>query len=432
MQRKIIEKLINWSKQSARKPLVIKGARQVGKTWAIKDFGEKYFARTAYFNFDANSDLLQIFDVKDPHEIIRLLEYVAGFKFVPAETLIVFDEIQQCPNALNALKYFKEDAPEYFIIAAGSLLGTYLAKPKTYPVGMVELLEMYPLDFEEFLQACDSNLFEVYGNMKIGEEVPAIFHRKFSAACHDYMIVGGMPECAARWCQSRNIWQIRDIQRTLLEFYEGDFAKHTDSTVAERCWHVWRSIPAQLAKANERFFYGTVKSGARAREYEEAVLWIVHAGLFNRIHNVQKIEMPLRAYSELSQFKLFLHDTGLLCRLAGVKPADIALGRDYPFKGKIAENYVLQQLTGKTDVEPFYFMDDHSREIDFLVQSQDGIIPIEVKSGENVQSISLSNYIKKRKPAMAIRFSEKNSGNSGGILSIPLYMACKLPSLLNE
>ena len=432
MQRKITQKLINWSKQSARKPLVIKGARQVGKTWAIKDFGEKYFARTAYFNFDANSDLLQIFDVKDPHEIIRLLEYVAGFKFVPAETLIVFDEIQQCPNALNALKYFKEDAPEYFIIAAGSLLGTYLAKPKTYPVGMVELLEMYPLDFEEFLQASNSNLFEVYGNMKIGEEVPAIFHRKFSAACHDYMIVGGMPECAARWCQSGNIGQIRDIQRTLLEFYEGDFAKHTDSTVAERCWHVWRSIPAQLAKANERFFYGTVKSGARAREYEEAVLWIVHAGLFNRIHNVQKIEMPLRAYSELSQFKLFLHDTGLLCRLAGVKPADIALGRDYPFKGKIAENYVLQQLVGKTDVEPFYFMDNHCREIDFLVQSQDGIIPIEVKSGENVQSISLSNYIKKRKPAMAIRFSEKNSGNSGGILSIPLYMACKLPSLLNE
>ena len=432
MQRKITQKLINWSKQSARKPLVIKGARQVGKTWAIKDFGEKYFARTAYFNFDANSDLLQIFDVKDPHEIIRLLEYVAGFKFVPAETLIVFDEIQQCPNALNALKYFKEDAPEYFIIAAGSLLGTYLAKPKTYPVGMVELLEMYPLDFEEFLQASNSNLFEVYGNMKIGEEVPAIFHRKFSAACHDYMIVGGMPECATEWCQQRNIEQIRDIQHSLLEFYEGDFAKHTDSTVAERCWHVWRSIPAQLAKANERFFYGTVKRGARAREYEEAVSWIVHAGLFNRIHNVQKIEMPLRAYSELAQFKLFLHDTGLLCRLSGVKPADIALGRDYPFKGKIAENYVLQQLVGKTDVEPFYFMDNHCREIDFLIQSQDGIIPIEVKSGENVQSVSLSNYIKKRKPAMAIRFSEKNSGNSGDILSIPLYMACKLPSLLKE
>ena len=430
MQRKITQKLQKWAEKSNRKPLVIKGARQVGKTWAIKDFGNRFFAKTAYFNFDENSDLIPIFDIKDTQEIIRLLEYIAGFKFIPSETLIIFDEIQQCPNALNALKYFKENAPEYFIIAAGSLLGTYLAKPKTYPVGMVELIEMYPLDFEEFLEATDQNLFEIYKDLKLDEEVQAIFHRKLSAACHDYMIVGGMPECVAAWSQNRDIEQIRGMQQALIEFYEGDFAKHVDSSIAERCRHVWRSIPAQLAKANERFFYGTVKSGARAREYEEAVSWVVHAGLMNRIYNVQKIEMPLRAYSELSQFKLFLHDTGLLCRLAGVNPADIALGNDYPFKGKVAENYVLQQLIGKTDIEPFYFMDDHSREIDFIVQSSNGIVPIEVKAGENVQSISLSNYIKKRNPPLAIRFSEKNCGNSGGILSLPLYMTCKLESLL--
>ena len=430
MQRKITQKLQKWAEKSNRKPLVIKGARQVGKTWAIKDFGNRFFAKTAYFNFDENSDLIPIFDIKDTQEIIRLLEYIAGFKFIPSETLIIFDEIQQCPNALNALKYFKENAPEYFIIAAGSLLGTYLAKPKTYPVGMVELIEMYPLDFEEFLEATDQNLFEIYKDLKLDEEVLAIFHRKLSAACHDYMIVGGMPECVAAWSQNRDIEQIRGMQQALIEFYEGDFAKHVDSSIAERCRHVWRSIPAQLAKANERFFYGTVKSGARAREYEEAVSWVVHAGLMNRIYNVQKIEMPLRAYSELSQFKLFLHDTGLLCRLAGVNPADIALGNDYPFKGKVAENYVLQQLIGKTDIEPFYFMDDHSREIDFIVQSSNGIVPIEVKAGENVQSISLSNYIKKRNPPIAIRFSEKNCGNSGGILSLPLYMTCKLESLL--
>lgn len=430
MQRKITQKLQKWAEKSNRKPLVIKGARQVGKTWAIKDFGNRFFAKTAYFNFDENSDLIPIFDIKDTQEIIRLLEYIAGFKFIPSETLIIFDEIQQCPNALNALKYFKENAPEYFIIAAGSLLGTYLAKPKTYPVGMVELIEMSPLDFEEFLEATDQNLFEIYKDLKLDEEVLAIFHRKLSAACHDYMIVGGMPECVAAWSQNRDIEQIRGMQQALIEFYEGDFAKHVDSYIAERCRHVWRSIPAQLAKANERFFYGTVKSGARAREYEEAVSWVVHAGLMNRIYNVQKIEMPLRAYSELSQFKLFLHDTGLLCRLAGVNPADIALGNDYPFKGKVAENYVLQQLIGKTDIEPFYFMDDHSREIDFIVQSSNGIVPIEVKAGENVQSISLSNYIKKRNPPLAIRFSEKNCGNSGGILSLPLYMTCKLESLL--
>ena len=430
MQRKITQKLQNWVNKSDRKPLVIKGARQVGKTWAIKDFGNRFFAKTAYFNFDENSDLIPIFDIKDTKEIIRLLEYIAGFKFIPSETLIIFDEIQQCPNALNALKYFKENAPQYFIIAAGSLLGTYLAKPKTYPVGMVELIEMYPLDFEEFLEATDQNLFEIYKDLKLDEEVQAIFHRKLSAACHDYMIVGGMPECISAWSQHRDIAEIRGMQQALIEFYEGDFAKHVDSSIAERCWHVWRSIPAQLAKANERFFYGTVKSGARAREYEEAVSWVVHAGLMNRIYNVQKIEMPLRAYSELSQFKLFLHDTGLLCRLAGVNPADIALGNDYPFKGKVAENYVLQQLIGKTDIEPFYFMDDHSREIDFIVQSSNGIVPIEVKSGDNVRSISLSNYIKKRNPPLAIRFSEKNCGNSGGILSLPLYMTCKLDSLL--
>ena len=430
MQRKITQKLQNWAKKSDRKPLVIKGARQVGKTWAIKDFGNRFFAKIAYFNFDENSDLIPIFDIKDTKEIIRLLEYIAGFKFIPSETLIIFDEIQQCPNALNALKYFKENAPQYFIIAAGSLLGTYLAKPKTYPVGMVELIEMYPLDFEEFLEATDQNLFEIYKDLKIDEEVQAIFHRKLSAACHDYMIVGGMPECISAWSQHRDIAEIRGMQQALIEFYEGDFAKHVDSSIAERCWHVWRSIPAQLAKANERFFYGTVKSGARAREYEEAVSWVVHAGLMNRIYNVQKIEMPLRAYSELSQFKLFLHDTGLLCRLASVNPADIALGNDYPFKGKVAENYVLQQLIGKTDIEPFYFMDDHSREIDFIVQSSNGIVPIEVKSGDNVRSISLSNYIKKRNPPLAIRFLEKNCGNSGGILSLPLYMTCKLDSLL--
>ena len=430
MQRKITQKLQNWAKKSNRKPLVIKGARQVGKTWAIKDFGNRFFAKSAYFNFDENSDLIPLFDIKDTQEIIRLLEYIAGFKFIPSETLIIFDEIQQCPNALNALKYFKENAPQYFIIAAGSLLGTYLAKPKTYPVGMVELIEMHPLDFEEFLEATGQNLFEIYKDLKLDEEVQAIFHRKLSAACHDYMIVGGMPECVAAWSQHRDIEQIRGMQQALIEFYEGDFAKHVDSSIAERCWHVWRSIPAQLAKANERFFYGTVKSGARAREYEEAVSWVVHAGLMNRIYNVQKIEMPLRAYSELSQFKLFLHDTGLLCRLAGVNPADIALGNDYPFKGKVAENYVLQQLIGKTDIEPFYFMDDHSREIDFIVQSSNGIVPIEVKAGENVQSISLSNYVKKRNPPIAIRFSEKNCGNSGGILSLPLYMTCKLDSLL--
>lgn len=431
MKRKITEKLLKWRNQKTRKPLVIKGARQVGKTWVIQDFGNRYFNKTAYFNFDENADLIQVFEIKDAYEIVRLLEYIAGFKFIPSETLIIFDEIQQCPNALNALKYFKENAPEYFVIAAGSLLGTYLAKPKTYPVGMVDLLEMYPLDFEEFLEAIDPKLFEVYDVFKVGEEIPAFFHRKLSAACHDYMIVGGMPECTDAWRQNKDIEQIRNIQHILLEFYEGDFSKHTEPTIAERCWHVWRSIPAQLAKTNERFFYGTVKRGARAREYEEAVSWIVHAGLFNRIYNVQKIEMPLRAYSELSQFKLFLHDTGLLCRLVGVNPADIALGHDYPFKGKVAENYVLQQLIGKTDIEPFYFMDDHCREIDFIIQSKDGIIPIEVKSGENVQSVSLSNYIKKRNPAMAIRFSEKNSGNNGGIVSIPLYMACKLPPLLN-
>lgn len=430
MQRKITQKLQNWVNKSDRKPLVIKGARQVGKTWAIKDFGNRFFAKTAYFNFDENSDLIPIFDIKDTKEIIRLLEYIAGFKFIPSETLIIFDEIQQCPNALNALKYFKENAPQYFIIAAGSLLGTYLAKPKTYPVGMVELIEMYPLDFEEFLEATDQNLFEIYKDLKLDEEVQAIFHRKLSAACHDYMIVGGMPECISAWSQHRDIAEIRGMQQALIEFYEGDFAKHVASSIAERCWHVWRSIPAQLAKANERFFYGTVKSGARAREYEEAVSWVVHAGLMNRIYNVQKIEMPLRAYSELSQFKLFLHDTGLLCRLAGVNPADIALGNDYPFKDKVAENYVLQQLIGKTDIEPFYFMDDHSREIDFIVQSSNGIVPIEVKSGDNVRSISLSNYIKKRNPPLAIRFSEKNCGNSGGILSLPLYMTCKLDSLL--
>ncbi|MCD8048257.1 MAG: AAA family ATPase [Clostridia bacterium] len=333
--------------------MVLKGARQVGKTWLMKEFGKTCYRNFVYFNFDEEDALKSIFaSNKNPLRIIELLSMVAGEKIFPEETLIIFDEIQECPEALNALKYFKESAGEYHVISAGSLLGTLLAEPKSYPVGMVNLLNIYPLTFDEFLSASDSALYAYYSSIRKDSSVEDIFHARLLDAYNNYLIIGGMPECVSSWIKYKDPARIAQIQRELVEIYENDFSKHNGRGNSGRILMVFRSIASQLAKPNEKFMYGAVRKGGRARDFEEAIEWLVSAGMLNRVYNVSKPEHPLSAFDKLDCFKLFLFDTGLLKHIAGIDNSAILLKSDYQFKGQLTENYVLQQLRGQFEVEP--------------------------------------------------------------------------------
>ena len=284
MKRNAIQDLIKWKSSEDRKPMVLKGARQVGKTWLMKEFGQSQYDSYVYFNFDEEDELKSIFEAnKNPHRVVELLSMISGKKILPEKTLIIFDEIQECPEALNTLKYFKEKANEYHVIAAGSLLGTLLAKPKSYPVGMVNLLDIYPLTFDEFLDAVDSPLYAYYDSIQKEQQIEEIFHNRLLEACNNYLIIGGMPECVASWVKHKDPAKITQIQRELVEVYENDFSKHNGKVNSGRILMVFRSIVAQLAKPNEKFMYGAVREGARARDFEEAIEWLVSAGMLNRV-----------------------------------------------------------------------------------------------------------------------------------------------------
>ena len=368
MRRTAMEKLVAWKSSDERKPMVLKGARQVGKTWLMKEFGKNYYKSFVYFNFDEEDELKSIFETnKNPQRIIELLSMIAGEKIHPLDTLVIFDEVQECPEALNALKYFKEKANEYHVIAAGSLLGTLLAKPKSYPVGMVNLLDIFPLTFEEFLEATDAPLFAYYEGIHKEQQIEEIFHNRLLEAYNNYLIIGGMPECVSSWLKHKDPAKIAQIQRELIEVYENDFSKHNGKVNSGRILMVFRSIVTQLAKSNEKFMYGAVREGARARDFEEAIEWLVSAGMLNRIYNVSKLEHPLSAFDKLDQFKLFLFDTGLLKQMAGIDNSAILLKSTYQFKGQLTENYVLQQLRGQFEVMPRYFS-SRNGEIDFVLQ----------------------------------------------------------------
>lgn len=356
MERHATQALIAWKSSRNRKPLILKGARQVGKTWLMKEFGKTYYDNTAYFNFDETDDLRAIFETsKDPHRIVELLSMIADEKILPEKTLIILDEIQECPEALNTLKYFKEKANDYHVIAAGSLLGTLLAQPKSYPVGMVNLLHLYPLTFDEFLNATDPALYTYYCSIEKEQPILELFHNRLLEAYNNYLIIGGMPECVAAWIDSKDPAAVAAIQRDLIEIYENDFSKHNGSINSGRILMVFRSIVSQLAKANEKFMYSAVRESARARDFEEAIEWLVSAGMLNRVFNVSKPEHPLPAFDKRDQFKLFVFDTGLLKQMAGIDNDAILLQSDYQFKGPLTENYVLQQLCDQFDVAPRYF-----------------------------------------------------------------------------
>lgn len=432
MKRTAMEKLVAWKSSDERKPMVLKGARQVGKTWLMKEFGKNYYKSFVYFNFDEEDELKSIFETnKNPQRIIELLSMIAGEKIHPLDTLVIFDEVQECPEALNALKYFKEKANEYHVIAAGSLLGTLLAKPKSYPVGMVNLLDIFPLTFEEFLEATDAPLFAYYEGIHKEQQIEEIFHNRLLEAYNNYLIIGGMPECVSSWLKHKDPAKIAQIQRELIEVYENDFSKHNGKVNSGRILMVFRSIVTQLAKSNEKFMYGAVREGARARDFEEAIEWLVSAGMLNRIYNVSKLEHPLSAFDKLDQFKLFLFDTGLLKQMAGIDNSAILLKSTYQFKGQLTENYVLQQLRGQFDVMPRYFS-SRNGEIDFVLQYGMDIIPVETKGGEDKSAPTFKKYVADNHPQYAVRFSKMGYRKDGNITNIPLYLVGKTKELLGS
>lgn len=432
MKRTAMEKLVAWKSSDERKPMVLKGARQVGKTWLMKEFGKNYYKSFVYFNFDEEDELKSIFETnKNPQRIIELLSMIAGEKIHPLDTLVIFDEVQECPEALNALKYFKEKANEYHVIAAGSLLGTLLAKPKSYPVGMVNLLDIFPLTFEEFLGVTDAPLFTYYEGIHKEQQIEEIFHNRLLEAYNNYLIIGGMPECVSSWLKHKDPAKIAQIQRELIEVYENDFSKHNGKVNSGRILMVFRSIVTQLAKSNEKFMYGAVREGARARDFEEAIEWLVSAGMLNRIYNVSKLEHPLSAFDKLDQFKLFLFDTGLLKQMAGIDNSAILLKSTYQFKGPLTENYVLQQLRGQFDVMPRYFS-SRNGEIDFVLQCGMDIIPVETKGGEDKSAPTFKKYVADNHPQYAVRFSKMGYRKDGNITNIPLYLVGKTKELLGS
>lgn len=424
MERQVSQKLIKWKESKNRKPLILKGARQVGKTYILKQFGQENYEGVAYFNFDHDKSLYNLFtNTKDPKRILEQLSFIYGKAILPHKTLIIFDEIQECPNALNSLKYFQEEENEYHIVAAGSLLGIRLSHT-SFPVGKVEFLNMYPMTFSEFLKAdnCE-NLVKYMESINDIQTIPEIFVNQLEEKLKAYFIIGGMPEVVYSWVNEKDMEQVDKIQENILKAYESDFSKHTENREANKISLIWNSIPSQLAKENKKFLYQTIKEGARAREYELALNWLNDANLIYKVYNVNKTDFPLKAYNDLSSFKIYMNDVGLLRKMANLDSRIVVEGNKLfeEFKGAFTENYVLNILNVVYDNVINYFTFDRN-EIDFVIQSKNEIIPIEVKSGKTTNNTSLTKYNEKFNCDKSIRISLNNLKQDGKILNIPLYL----------
>lgn len=433
--RDLESKLHAWKNRDNRKPLIIKGARQVGKTSLIKSFGKKVYESVAYFNFDEQTDLKQFFEVtKDPYRLIQNLSLVHGQTIQPHSTLVVFDEIQECKPALNSLKYFNEKAPEYDIICAGSLLGITLGNQASFPVGKVEFLDAFPLTFLEFLQKADATLYEFLKTVTKLEPIPDLFFNALKEKFKMYFISGGMPEAAKILLEELDLERTQNVLSDILQAYELDFSKHTESKDIPKIGYIWDSIPSQLSKENKKFLYQVIKTGARAREYEDALLWLIQAGLVYKVSRNNKPNLPLSAYDDLSAFKIYFLDVGLLRRKSELDPIAFKEGNRLftEFKGAFSENYILQALLPQLDVIPRYWTSNGRAEVDFLIQYKNEIIPVEVKSDVNIRSKSLAYYSQEHKPKVKIRFSLKNLEINQGLLNIPLFLADKTVQLLHE
>lgn len=426
IKRDVLRKLTKWKDHPGRKPLILQGHRQVGKTWLLKYFGNQYFESTAYFNFEQQVELKQFFETtKDPKRILENLSLVHGKAILPQSTLVIFDEIQECNEALNTLKYFSEDAPEFAIVCAGSLLGVAMSRGASFPVGKVEFIQIHPLTFSEFLAEAAPALSDYLESIDKIEEIPDIFFHPLTEKLKMYYLSGGMPESVVALLENGDIQHMQDVLQNILNAYTLDFSKHVENKNIPKIRYIWSSLPSQLARENKKFLYQSVKSGARAREYEDALLWLINAGLAYRIYCSAKPALPLSAYDDLSAFKIYLPDVGLLRRLARLDTVAIVEGNRLftEFKGALTENFVLSSLLQQFEGLPRYWKSGNKAEVDFLIQYENIIIPVEVKSDENIRSKSLTFYRKKFNPQLSIRFSLRNLKQEKGLINIPLFMA---------
>ena len=434
MQRTAILKLKEWKESKNHKPIIIEGARQVGKTWLMKEFGKKYYEQVVYLHFDNNQKLTALFE--NDYEIPRLIEsfeILSGIKINPDNTLIIFDEIQECPRALTSLKYFYENAPEYDIIAAGSLLGLMHHEGTGFPVGKVSFLNLYPMNFFEFARALgEEKLIELIEKKDF--QMITVFKNDFEKLVKMYCYIGGMPEVVQNFVDNRNYKKVREIQKNILASYENDFSKHVSSNTVEKIRMLWRAIPSQLAKENKKFIYNVIKTGARAKEYELALLWLKDAGLVYQVNRIKKPDLPLIAYQDLDAFKLFIVDVGLLSALTNLDVKTILEKTQIfeEFKGAIAEQYVYQQLKSVDDIPIFYWSNDSRRsEIDFVIQHGECVVPVEVRAEKNLKAKSLNNFIQEYKSKKSVRTSLADYKlNDNNLYDIPLYAISNIEEII--
>ena len=424
MYRTAIEKLLKWKQSKNRKPLIIQGARQVGKTWLMREFGRQAYADTVYINFDSNSRLKELFSSDlDTERLIMGLELYIGHKIDPNNSLLIFDEVQEVPRALSSLKYFYEDAPQYHIICAGSLLGIALHQGTSFPVGKVDFLKLYPLSFKEFLIASGKERFSDLLDKKDFQMITS-FKQTYIDALKQYYFVGGMPEAVQDFIENKDFNNVREIQKRILNAYEQDLSKHAPNEIVPRLRMLWNSIPSQLAKENKKFIYGLVREGARAKDYETALMWLSDCGLVHKVNRVNTATIPLRAYEDLKAFKLFIVDVGLLGCMAGLSQHTLLDGNDLfiEFKGALTEQYVCQQLKTLQDLDIYYYTNDRgSCEVDFVIDTGEMIIPIEVKAEVNLKAKCLKTYKDRFSPKLSVRTSMADYKNEGWLINLPLY-----------
>lgn len=424
MYRFAIEDLKRWKESKYRKPLIIEGARQVGKTWLMKEFGRLSYSDAVYINFDSNSRMAELFSSDlQTDRIIMGLELYSGKKINPENTLIIFDEVQEVPRALTSLKYFCENSPEYHIICAGSLLGIALHSGTSFPVGKVDFLKLYPMSYKEFLMAMGNERFvELLQSSDF--QMITNFKQSFIDVLKHYYFVGGMPEAVLRFSENRDFNEVREIQKHILDAYEQDFSKHAPNEIVPKIRMVWNSIPSQLAKENKKIVYGIIREGARAKDYETAIMWLSDCGLVHKVSRVNAPNLPLKAYEDLKAFKLFLVDVGLLGCMTGLKQSSLLDGNDMfkEFKGALTEQYVMQQFATIPGLNIYYYTNDRgSCEVDFVVDNGETIVPVEVKAEINLKAKSLKTYCEKYNPRIAVRTAMTDFKKERNLINLPLY-----------
>lgn len=435
MYRIAIEKLYRWKESRRRKPLIIQGARQVGKTWLMKEFGRSAYRDMVYINFDSNSRMAELFASDlNTDRLIMGIELYAGKKIDPDSTLLIFDEVQEVPRALSSLKYFYENAPQYHIICAGSLLGIALHEGTSFPVGKVDFLELYPLSFREFLMAVTGIQFAKLLDSQDYKMITS-FKQTYIEALKQYYFIGGMPEAVKNFTEERDFYEVREVQKRILEAYEQDFSKYAPLEIVPKIRMVWNSIPSQLAKENKKFLYGLVREGGRAKEYETAIMWLCDCGLVYKIERVKGGGIPLKAYVDQKAFKLFVVDVGLLGCMTGLSPKILLDGKDLfkEFKGALTEQYVCQQLKTLENLSIYYYTNDRgSCEVDFVVDTGERTVPVEVKAEVNLKAKSLKTYYEKYQPEISIRTSMADYRPEEWLMNLPLYAIEEICSCISR